>query len=295
MDQHTSILITGAAGFVGSHIFRIARDAGLSIRTHSRCPVPGIELSAELSDPVSVRSLALDGIRAVIHCAAAIPSRSDAFARDNTGSASVLAEALLEARALRRVIHVSSIAVYRRPISANWVISEEAEVVDTTDDRIDPYARSKRNVELALDGLALQRREVSVFHLRASSIYGPGMLRTTLLPALVDRARRNEPLVLRGPRAFRQNFVHIEDIASLAVAMACEASETEPIVNAFSNDTFGLFELAELIREKLGSSSALIDETENICVPHQVFVNRRFKDRRPDLLRLRDSLQDVAA
>jgi nucleoside-diphosphate-sugar epimerase len=256
----------------------------------------GIDLSADLSDPVAVRGLPLDTIGAVIHCAAAIPSRSDAFARDNARSAAVLAGALLGARRLRRIVHVSSISVYRRPVSADWLISEDAGVIDATHDCGDAYACSKRKVEIALDNVATQRREVSVCHLRASSVYGPGMVATTLLPTLVSRARQNQPMVLRGPRAYRQNFIHVRDVAAFAVTMVREASDwSEPVLNAFSDDTYGLFELADAIRVQIGSSSTVVDETENISVPIPTFDNRRSKSYYPRFLTLRDNLQGLAA
>jgi UDP-glucose 4-epimerase len=294
MGEHTSILVTGAVGFVGSHVARAARNAGLRIKTHSRHPTAGIDLSADLSDTVAVRNLPLDTISAVIHCAAAIPSRSDAFARDNARSATVLAEALLSAKALRRIIHVSSVAVYRRLASTDWLISEDAEVIDATDDGSDAYACSKRKVEIALDAVATQRREVSVCHLRPSSVYGPGMVGTTLLPTLVSRARQNQPMVLRGPRTYRQNFVHVEDVAALAVTMV-RGDSSEPVLNAFSDDTYGLFELADVVRTQIGSSSAIVDETENVSIPVPSFDNRRSKLHYPRFLTLRDNLQGLAA
>ncbi len=296
MREPTCVLVTGAIGFIGLHVTRAARDAGLKILTHARHPMPGINLSADLSDRFAVRNLPLHTVSAVIHCAAAIPSRSSAFAQDNTQSAVVLAEALLGAKALRRIIHVSSIAVYRRAASADWLISEDADVVDTTDAGNDAYAWSKREVEIALDGIAARRREVSVCHLRASSVYGPGMAGSTLLPTLVRCARQNQPIVLRGPRTYHQNFIHVDDVAALAVIMLREPSDRfERILNAFSDDTYGLFELADIIRTKIGSSSEVVDETENIAIPIPIFDNSRSKRHYPRYLTLRDNLQGLVA
>jgi nucleoside-diphosphate-sugar epimerase len=295
MREPASILVTGAAGFVGSYVARAALYAGLRIQTHARHPAAGIDLSADLSDPAAVRRLPLDTFRTVIHCAAAIPSRSNAFEQDNARSAAVLAEALMGATALRRIIHISSIAVYRRTQSANWLISEDAGVIDPADEASDAYARSKRQVEIALDAVAIQRHGVSACHLRASSVYGPGMARTTLLPALVRYASENQPMILRGPRDYRQNFVHVRDVAALAVTMAREISDwSEPILNAFSDDTYGLFELADVIRAQIGSSSEVIDRTEDISIPVPTFDNRRVKRHYPRFLRLRENLEGLA-
>lgn len=294
MNKPPLILVTGAAGFVGSHVANLARNAGLEIRTHSRRPGPGIDFPAELNDPVALRQLPWNTIGTVIHCAAAIPSRSDAFARDNVEAATTLAEVLLKAKSLRRVVHVSSIAVYRRPTSADWRISEATEVIDEGDGAADAYARSKRHVEIVLDDVARRRPDVSLCHLRASSVYGSGMVASTLLPTLVERAQHNQPMVLRGPRAYRQNFVHVMDVASLAIAMADNKSgNPESVLNAFSDDTYGLFELAELIRNALGSSSPTVDETVQVHCPVPVFENRLARRHHPRFRSLPDHLPDL--
>lgn len=296
MSEQTSVLVTGAAGFVGSNVVRAAREAGLTVHTHARHPTAGIDFSADLSDPAATRRLPLDTISAVIHCAAAIPSRSDAFVRDNCRAASVLAETLIEAESLRRIVHVSSVAVYRKPAGRDWLISEQAAVLEEADGEEETYAQSKRKVEIALDGIHSQRPEVSICHLRASSIYGPGMSGTTLLPVMVNCARQHQPMVLRGPRAYRQNFVHVKDVAALAVATVRDATDRSvSVINAFSDDTYGLFELADLIRAQLHSSSEIVDNTESIDIPLPTFDNTRAKRHHPRFLRLRDNLMDLPA
>lgn len=294
MGESFYILVTGASGFVGSHVSRIARAAGLGVRTHSRRPIAGINCSADLSDPLAVRTIPLERVTAVIHCAAAIPSRSGMFVRDNARAASVLADALVEAKELRRIVHVSSVSVYKRPPLGEWRISEEAEVVDPDDESAESYARSKRAAEIALDSVAARRTNVVTYQLRASSVYGPGMIGTTLLPMLTKHARNNEPLVLRGPATYRQNFIHVEDVATLAVTIAhSDGGPPGSIVNAFSDDTYGLFELADLIRTELHSTSDIVDQTERKPISVPTFENSRAKRWLPRFRRLCDHLESV--
>jgi nucleoside-diphosphate-sugar epimerase len=285
------ILVTGSMGFVGNAVSELLLSKGLNVVTHARRQAPGIDWAGDLNGP-SMPSIP-DGLAAVVHCAAAIPSRSNAFVRDNADATAHLATLLIEARSLRRVVNLSSVAVYKRPRSGRWIISEDADLVDVDDQKVDSYARSKRAAELALDMLARRRPDVSVTHLRASSIYGPGMVLNTLLPTCVAHALRDEPIRLRGPRAYAQNFVHVQDVATLAAALIL-GDHCPSVVNAFSDDTYELFALADLIKTRLASRSHVVDETDETDTPTPVFVNVRAKRIHPRLRRLADHLRDAA-
>lgn len=292
MPNSERVLITGAAGFVGRTIAAILRRSGYDVVAHARRAALGIDWVADLSEPSAGTSPLPSDIVAVVHCAAAIPSRSNAFARDNARGTAALIEALYTVASLRRIVHLSSVAAYKRPSSGFWTISEDAETIDIDDLTADAYARSKRESELELDSFADRRPDVKVTHLRPSSIYGPGMIVTTLLPVLVARARRQEPMPLRGPRNYVQNFVHVLDVAELAAALVFD--ETLPhVINAFSDDTYSLTVLADLIKSGLNSQSQIVDSTEDVVVPTPIFVNWRAKQIHPRFRKLVDHLLDV--
>ena len=286
------LLVTGGSGFVGSHITVRARGRGLAVRVLARRAGPGIDYAVDLADPAALAAVPLDDVTEVVHCAAAVPARSRNFARDNVETASTLSAALRGAPRLRRLVHVSSISVYASPASGPWRIDEEAPVIDPLCALTPTYAQSKRSVEQTLDSVAVASPKAGVVHLRASSIYGPGMIGSTLLPMLVALARAGQPLVLRGPRGYVQNFIHVDDVADLAIAAA--AAETPTVVNAFSDDTLGLFELADIVRTRLRSTSVVVDETTSQEVPSPSFVNLRAHELLASFRTLRDHLAEVA-
>jgi nucleoside-diphosphate-sugar epimerase len=289
------LLVTGAAGFVGSAVVRLARSRGIHTIAHARSPASGIDVVADLSNPMAVEQIPMEVVTGVIHCAAAIPSRSHEFSRDNCLAALNLAAKLDQAPSLRSIVNLSSISVYSRPLRGHWLIAEEGPVVELGDKTADRYAKSKRAVELEFESFAKTRGHVECVHIRASSIYGPGMVKTTLLPVLVASARQNKPLILRGPRDYMQNFIHVGDVAALAIAVVNpEISPVPPIINAFSDDTFGLFQLARLIRARLGSSSPIVDETVDDAVPIPKFVNVRAKTLHRRFINLSDGLLESA-
>nr|WP_193365973.1 NAD-dependent epimerase/dehydratase family protein [Kitasatospora sp. SID7827] len=111
-------MITGAAGFLGSHVARAAARHGgaLVLAAHHRRPAPpsaaGVVVRADLGDPASLRGLC-DGVQVLLHCASAVggsPERNRAV--NALGTAALLAEA---ARAgVERVVYVSTASVYGR-------------------------------------------------------------------------------------------------------------------------------------------------------------------------------------
>ena len=287
------ILVTGAAGCAGSAVTALLRSKGCNVVAHARRAAPGIDWVADLASLPAGGYAFPNDVAAVVHCAGANPSRSNAFARDNAAASVELAALLETAVSLRQVIHLSSVAVYKRPPSGRWIISENAETVDVNDPGRDPHASSKRSSELALESLAQKRPEVKVTQLRASSIYGPGVVLTRLLPTLVARARRNDPLQLYGPRNYVQNFVHVQDVAELAMAILRDDG-APPVVNAFSDDTYKVAALAELVKFELGSRSEILDATDDTVVPEAVYVNTRAKQFHPRFRRLADHLADAS-
>jgi nucleoside-diphosphate-sugar epimerase len=287
------ILVTGAAGCAGSAITTLLRSRGYDVVAHARRAAPGIDWVVDLGGLCTGGCAFLSDVAAVVHCAGANPSRSNAFARDNTAATVELAALLETAVSLRHVIYLSSVAVYKRPPSGCWIISENAETVDVNDPAVDPHASSIRSSELALESLAQKRPEVKVTHLRASSIYGPGVVLTRLLPTLVARARQNEPLQLYGPRDYVQNFIHVQDVAELEMAILLDDGAPR-VVNAFSDDTYKLTALAELVKVGIGSRSQIVDATDDTVVPEADYANTRAKQFHPRFRRLADHLLDAS-
>jgi nucleoside-diphosphate-sugar epimerase len=263
------ILVTGAAGFVARHVAHLPKSRGVQVVAHARYPGPGIDWAADLTDPHTFLDPRRFDVAAVIHCAAAIPGRSDKFDRDNTMASATLAASLSKVKSLKRIVHLSSVAVYQRPAIGRWVIGEDGATVDR-DGRDGCYGVSKRAAEQSLDAVEQDKPGVAITHLCASSVCGRGMVHTTLLPVLVARALRNEPLLLRGPRPCFQNSVPVADVAELAFALVQE-NGVPAVVNAFSDDTYEIAVLAELIRTKLGSSSQIIDESCTAEGPERCF------------------------
>jgi nucleoside-diphosphate-sugar epimerase len=166
------ILLTGASGFVGSHILDSLRDRGLSTAVLLRptsnyrfiAPhLPGIEIRpGSIDDPQSLAK-AMTGISHVVHCAGATKARriSDFYQVNQVGTRNVVAAA--NAQNVKRLIHVSSLA------AAGPATPERPAREEDPPQPVSEYGKSK----LAGEDEVRNRSQGEYVILRPSAVYGP--------------------------------------------------------------------------------------------------------------------------
>ncbi|MFD0373040.1 NAD-dependent epimerase/dehydratase family protein [Streptomyces sp. NPDC059071] len=127
----TTVLLTGATGFIGSKVLRRLLEAsraghGLEVLTAARSKsVPGVACRrADLADPASLRGLA-QGVDVLVHMAAMVTGDEAACdAVNHHGTAALVAEA--ERAGVRRIVQLSTAAVYgagpHRGITVNEIV-----------------------------------------------------------------------------------------------------------------------------------------------------------------------------
>jgi uncharacterized protein YbjT (DUF2867 family) len=189
-----TLAVTGGTGFVGSHLLRLALEAGYDVRALTRGWKPPEDeiawVDGALDRPEALLKLCA-GADAVIHIAGAINAANRAgFETANvTGTANMIDAA--RKGGVRRFIHISSLSA-REPELSNYGWSK---------------AKSERLV--AASGL-----DWTI--VRPPAIYGPGD-RETL--DLFRMARRG--LVALPPRG-RFSVIHVEDLCRLILALLDE-------------------------------------------------------------------------
>lgn len=205
-------LVTGAAGFIGSHVVAALADAGASVRAFDRvelaAPPDGVEVVAgDLLDPDSLRR-ALEDCDAVFHLAAVYSyARGDAELMEAVnvrGTRALLDAALRGPR--RRIVHTSSCATCG-PVRGR--AANEADSPPAWELRV-PYKRTKLAAErLALEAAA-QGAEVVVVN--PTTPVGPGDRRPTPTGKMVaDVAHGRARGYLAGGAL---NIVAVQDVAS---------------------------------------------------------------------------------
>ena len=230
------LLITGSTGFVGGAVARAAE-----LRGFTHVLTPGRDWDG----------VPWSDVTHVAHCAAVTPARLKAGGGDSSGFQQnvELTDRLLEYlrhSPVKSLAFISSISVYDKQVAA-LELSEDAPT-----ERSDPYALSKIRSEELIRAAAADQGFVA-WLLRASSVYGAGMDQSLVLPSLCRAAAAGDPLELFGPRGYSQNFIHVDDLAAVVLAALAHPGSpgTATAVNAFSDDSWLLSELAATVAEHL--------------------------------------------
>jgi UDP-glucose 4-epimerase len=136
------------------------------------------------------------------------------------------------------MIHASSALVY-------------GTILDATEDSpcrpISPYATMKLAAEEILASLLAPRAEF--LSLRLSNVYGPRQ-RNGLMPYLVKRILKREPITIDADGAQVRDFVHVRDVVN-AFLKAVETPGCAGAVNIGSGEATSIMTLLRLLEEVL--------------------------------------------
>ncbi len=205
------VLVTGATGFVGSHLLDMLVERGDEVRIFVRfgedikgLAQSGVEVHwGDLSDRTSLDA-AVDGIDRVLHCAARTgpwgPQAEYKIA--NVQGLKTLVDASLAA-GVQRIVHVSSITVHG--VDIHGTADETAPLCGG----VDPYSRSKVAGERLLQQVIRDKRAPLTI-VRPGLIYGPrdagsfGRFAT-----LIEQGK----MVVMGPGNNHLPLIYITDVA----------------------------------------------------------------------------------
>jgi nucleoside-diphosphate-sugar epimerase len=221
------ILVTGGAGFVGRHLTKLLLGKGAEVRTLDLEPLVAPELPAgaqHLQGDIRDRALmrrAAQGVDVVVHAAAGLPLwKPDEIASINADGTSSVLEAC-EAESVRRLVHISTTAVYGNP--GCGPLDETAPLLGQ-----DVYSRSKIAAEEKIRSF---RDRICIPVLRAKLIIGPGRL--GICDVIFDWVRRGKHIPMIGSANNLYQMLHVEDLSSAIWLAATRPAEAV-------NDTFNI-------------------------------------------------------
>jgi UDP-glucuronate 4-epimerase len=228
------VLVTGAAGFIGSHTAEALLAHGARVRgldgfddyydvRRKRANLEALESnrSFELVEgdlrSAETCARALEGIDAVVHLAARAGVRASIEDPRRTYDMNVMGTlALIEAmraRGLKRIVFGSTSSVYGG--DAPLPFSEE----QPSSRPLSPYAASKRACELLLASY-VEIHGFGVITLRLFTVYGPRGRPDMSVGKFVEAALAGRTVPLHGDGSVTRDFTYIDDIVRGIVAAA---------------------------------------------------------------------------
>jgi NAD dependent epimerase/dehydratase len=272
------VLVTGADGFIGSHLVEHLVRSGRRVRAmalynafdsrgwldHVDSAVAGQfeVVNGDVRDPSSMRS-AVRGCGSVLHLAAliGIPYSYQAplsYLETNVrGTLNVLEAALAEG--VSRVVQTSTSEVYG---TAQFVPITELHPLNAQS----PYAASK----IAADQLALSFHAsfgLQVAVLRPFNTFGPRQSLRAVIPAIITQLARGERTLRLGVLHPTRDFNFVADVVSAFASALSAPGAVGQVLNVGSGFEIGIGELAQLIGSEMQVSFELISEETRLRPP----------------------------
>jgi UDP-glucuronate 4-epimerase len=266
VSRRSSVLVTGAAGFIGSTLVdRLLAEGRRVVGLDSFDPfypesakrrnlraalaAPGFRLvEGDIRDPDALeRAFAESGCDAVVHLAALAgvrPSleRPAEYADVNVTGTARVAEAALR-HGVRHMVFASSSSVYGERSDGPF------RETDPVERPISPYAATKRAGELLLHTFH-HARGLSVVCARIFTAFGPRQRPDLAIHKFAARMLRGEPIPVYGDGSSLRDFTYVDDLVD-GLVRALDADLGYAILNFGAGRTVSLREVIAALEEEL--------------------------------------------
>ena len=253
------VLVTGGAGFVGSHLVEelLARENevvvadDLSNGYRDRVDERADLVDVDLTSTTAVRSVVDDRFDAIFHLAARKDPNDDDPRGQFRANTAITYELLEAARAagVTRFAYTSSSTVYGeapRPTPEDYAPLEPISV----------YGASKLADEGLLSTYA-HSHGFTVWNFRFANVVGP-RLRGAVIPDFIEKLRADpETLTILGDGRQEKSYLHVDDCVDAMCRVVEEAAESAPdrklhTYNIGTRTTTSVDRIAEIVAEELG-------------------------------------------
>lgn len=270
--ENQTVLVTGAGGFIGSHLAEHLVREGANVRAlvhynalgkrgwldHSDLAGDMEILAGDITDRDSVRA-AVKGCGTVFHLAAliAIPYSYQAprsYVRANIEGTLNVMQAALETGA-RRVLNTSTSEVYG---TARFVpITEEHPLQGQS-----PYSASKIGADKMAEAFAASY-ELEVVTVRPFNTFGPRQSMRAVIPTIITQCLRGDEVRL-GAVTPTRDLNYVQNTVEGFCASALSPNAAGQVINFGSGREISIGDLAVLIGKMLGKDIRVVCEQERL-------------------------------
>lgn len=267
-------LVTGAGGFIGSHLVeRLVREGGrvrAFVHYNSRNDWGNLELidptikreieviTGDIADPFSVRD-AVRGVRVIYHLSSliAIPysyvAPQSYITTNVQGAINVLQAAREEG--VERVVHTSTSECYG---TAQYVPINEAHPLQGQS----PYSASKIGADMIAESY-WRSFGLPVAILRPFNTFGPRQSARAVIPTIISQALKGGVIKL-GSLTPTRDMNYVENTVDGFLAMASHPAAVGQVINVGSGCEISIGDLARLIIDLMGSKSEIVEDAQRL-------------------------------
>lgn len=266
-------LVTGADGFIGSHLVERLLDSGYDVRAFALYnsfntwgwldSIDGIDhvevVTGDIRDAACCRAAAKD-VDVVFHLASliAIPYSYvavDSYLETNIRGAMNICQAALEA-GVSRVVHTSTSEVYG---TAMYVPIDEKHPLQPQS----PYSATK----IGADALALSYHhafELPVTVARPFNTFGPRQSARAVIPTIISQLAAGAERVRLGSTVPRRDFNFVEDTCAGLIAIGENEAGIGDVFNIGSGRDVSVAEVFDIIAGLMGSDAVVESDDDRL-------------------------------
>lgn len=267
------VLITGADGFIGSHLTELLVREGYQVKALSqynsfnywgwledvKCLKEIEVLNGDVRDPHYCKQITKD-LDIVFHLAAliAIPYSyvaPESYVDTNIRGTLNICQAALE-NGVKRVIHTSTSEVYG---TAQYVPIDEKHPLQGQS----PYSASK----IGADSMAMSfynAFDLPVTIARPFNTYGPRQSARAVIPTMISQVANGKKQIKLGDVTPTRDFNYVKDTCRGFLALARCGKAIGEVVNIGSSFEISVGDTLNLIRELMNSNVELIIDEQRI-------------------------------
>ena len=260
--RNKKILLTGGAGFIGSHLatefVRLGWEVVVldNLSSSNKLPVKTMNkiafIEGDVRDAVAVNKAAKD-CSVIVHLAAVVGvdeviNRSIEMIETETLGMHNIVNAAIQNR-VKKILYASSSAVYKETSGAFSMENDDLCLVNT-------YAVAKHLNEKYLEALTLSEN-ISTNALRFFNVYGDRQDCRMVLPRFFKQALSGEAIEVFGDGNQTRDFTHIDDVIRGIVALT-KKEDLSGIYNISRGVETSILDLARSIKTLCRSKSSII-------------------------------------
>ena len=267
------VLVTGADGFIGSHLVEMLHSEGFKVRALAQynsfnnwgwledvgCKEEIEILTGDIRDPFFCNEIC-EGVNIIFHLAAliAIPYSyiaPQSYVETNITGTLNICKAALDQR-VSRVIHTSTSEVYG---SAQYVPIDEVHPLQAQS----PYSASK----IGSDAMAMSffnSFELPLTIARPFNTYGPRQSARAFIPTIISQIANNELKLSLGDTSPTRDLNFVSDTCKGFLELANSSEAIGEVVNIGSNFEISVGEVASLIKLEMKSDIEIITDAKRI-------------------------------